>query len=64
MQDNFNNQQETLATLALDTGGKALLDSNDLTEGMRQVQKDFTSYYVLSYVSSKPRRTGATGASR
>lgn len=52
LKENFNNQQETLATLALDTGGKALLDSNDLTEGIRQVQKDFSSYYVLSYVSS------------
>ncbi len=47
VKENFNNQQETLATLALDTGGKALLDSNDLTEGMRQVQKDFGSYYVF-----------------
>jgi VWFA-related protein len=36
LKENFNNQQETLATLALDTGGKALLDSNDLTECMRQ----------------------------
>jgi len=52
LKDNFNNQQETLATLALDTGGKALLDSNDLTDGIRQVQKDFSSYYVLSYVSA------------
>jgi VWFA-related protein len=52
LKDSFNDQQETLATLALDTGGKALLDSNDLTEGIRQVQKDFSSYYVLSYVSS------------
>ena len=52
IRSNFNNQQETLATLALDTGGKALLDSNDLTEGIRQVQQDFSSYYVLSYVST------------
>ncbi len=52
LRNNFINQQETLATLALDTGGKALLDSNDLTEGIRQVQQDFTSYYVLSYVST------------
>ena len=52
IKENFNNQQETLASLALDTGGKALLDSNDLTEGIRQVQQDFSSYYVLSYVSS------------
>ncbi len=56
--NNFQNQQETLATLALDTGGKALLDSNDLSEGIRQVQKDFNSYYVLSYV-----RTASTGRS-
>lgn len=58
LKQNFINQQETLATLALDTGGKALLDSNDLTEGMRQVQDDFTSYYVLSYVSSNPAQDG------
>ncbi|MBV9403934.1 MAG: VWA domain-containing protein [Acidobacteriaceae bacterium] len=58
LKENFNNQQETLATLALDTGGKALLDSNDLTEGMRQVQTDFTSYYVLSYVSSNTAQDG------
>ena len=58
LKENFNNQQETLATLALDTGGKALLDSNDLTEGMRQVQQDFTSYYVLSYVSANTTLDG------
>jgi len=58
VKENFNNQQETLATLAIDTGGKSLLDSNDLTLGMRQVQEDFTSYYVLSYVSSNPAQDG------
>ena len=58
IRSNFNNQQETLATLALDTGGKALLDSNDLTEGIRQVQEDFSSYYVLSYESSNKAMDG------
>ncbi len=58
VKDNFNNQQETLATLALDTGGKALLDSNDLTDGLRQVQDDFNSYYVLTYVSSNTAMDG------
>jgi VWFA-related protein len=58
LKENFNNQQETLATLALDTGGKAVLDSNDLTDGMRQVQRDFGSYYVLSYVSNNSARDG------
>ena len=32
---NFQNQQETLYTLAADTGGKALLDNNDLSDGHR-----------------------------
>ena len=58
LKNNFNNQQETLDTLARDTGGKALLDSNDLTEGIRQVQQDFSSYYVLSYVSSNTAQDG------
>ncbi len=58
LRNNFVNQQETLAALAIDTGGKALLDSNDLTEGMRQVQTDFSSYYVLSYVSSNTAQDG------
>jgi VWFA-related protein len=44
--------QETLYTLAGDTGGKALFDSNDLTLGIRQVQKDIDSYYTLGYYSS------------
>ena len=58
LRDNFNNQQETLATLAIDTGGKALLDSNDLTSGIRQVQQDFSTYYVISYVSSNGAQDG------
>lgn len=58
LKENFNNQQETLGSLALDTGGKALLDSNDLTEGIRQVHKDFSSYYVLAYSSSNPAQDG------
>jgi VWFA-related protein len=56
--DNFFNQQETLDSLAADTGGKALLDSNDLTMGMRQVQKDVESYYILAYVSTNTAEDG------
>src|SRR5207253_7996027 len=47
--DKFNTSQETLTTLAGDTGGKALLDSNDLTMGIRQAQKDINTYYILGY---------------
>jgi VWFA-related protein len=58
LRDSFNNQQETLYTLADDTGGKALLDSNDLTEGIRQVQRDFGSYYILAYKSTNNAQDG------
>jgi VWFA-related protein len=51
-QSNFQSQQETLYTLAADTGGKALLDNNDLSMGIAQAQKDISSYYILGYYSS------------
>jgi VWFA-related protein len=49
---NFQGQQETLYTLASDTGGKALLDNNDLSAGIVQAQKDISSYYIIGYYSS------------
>jgi len=56
--DSFHNTQETLDTLAADTGGKALLDSNDLTLGMTQVQQDISSYYMLTYASTNTAEDG------
>ena len=58
LRDSFHNQQETLFTLASDTGGKALLYSNDLTVGMRQVQQDIESYYILTYSSTNTAEDG------
>ena len=52
------NAQETLTTLALDTGGKVLLDTNDLGQVFEAVRKDSTSYYLLGYNSSNPKRDG------
>ncbi|MGO9232013.1 MAG: VWA domain-containing protein [Bryobacteraceae bacterium] len=49
---NFQGQQETLYTLASDTGGKALLDNNDLSMGIVQAQKDISSYYIIGYYSA------------
>lgn len=54
----FNDSQETLSTLASDTGGKALLDSNDLTLGIRQAQEDIRSYYIVGYYSSNTAADG------
>jgi VWFA-related protein len=57
-QSNFQAQQETLHTLAADTGGKALLDNNDISLGMVQAQKDISSYYILGYYSSNTATDG------
>jgi VWFA-related protein len=56
--DRFNNQQETLSTLAQDTGGKALLDDNDLAMGIVQAQRDIRSYYILGYYSTNGAQDG------
>ncbi len=56
--NSFHDQQDTLVTLASDTGGKAMLDSNDLTLGMTQVQKDIESYYILTYASTNTAEDG------
>jgi VWFA-related protein len=50
--------QDTLATLASDTGGKAFFDSNDFTGVFSQVQKDTSAYYVLGFVSTNLARDG------
>lgn len=56
--DRVNAQQETMDTLAADTGGKAMLDTNDLSLGIVQAQQSFASYYILGYYSSNPAEDG------
>ncbi len=53
-----NDEQDTLYALAADTGGKALLDENDLTLGITQAQKDLASYYILGYYSTNAAEDG------
>jgi len=50
--------QETLVTLAGDTGGKAFLDSNDFGKVFSGVQADTSLYYLLGYHSSNAARDG------
>ena len=55
---NLQRTQDTLWSLAADTGGKALLDANDLTLGIVQAQKSIVSYYVLGYYTSNSALDG------
>ena len=58
MMTNLQRSQDTLWTLAADTGGKALLDFNDLGRGIVQAQQAITSYYVLGYYTSNAALDG------
>src|SRR5580700_6217147 len=58
LRNSFNDSQETLVTIAADTGGKAMLDVNDLTLGIRQAQEDINSYYILGYYSKNEAADG------
>src|SRR5579862_1947795 len=57
LNSNFTTQ-ETLVTLASDTGGRALLDSNDFSKVFKGVQQDTSTYYLLGYHSTNPARDG------
>ena len=46
-------QQETLTTLASDTGGTAFTDTNDFGEAFTKVVKDISSYYILGFASTQ-----------
>jgi len=56
--DKFLNSQDTLFTIAQDTGGKAMLDSNDLGEVFAQIQKDTSGYYLLGYYTQNAAADG------
>src|SRR6202030_3936225 len=50
--------QDTLSTLASDTGGTAFFDSNDFSGVFSQVQKDSSAYYVLGFTSTNAQKDG------
>ena len=57
LNSNFSSQ-ETLGTLASDTGGKLFVDSNDFGPAFQQVQHDTEAYYIIGFHSSNPARDG------
>ena len=57
LNSNFTTQ-ETLVTLASDTGGRAFLDSNDFSKVFKSVQEDSSTYYMLGYHSTNPGQDG------
>lgn len=59
--DEFRRQQErtsTLQTLADQTDGVAIVNTNDLRGGMRRIADDLQAYYVLGYYTTNTKWDG------
>jgi VWFA-related protein len=48
----------SMRTLAENTDGVAVLDSNDLDRGLRRIAADLTAYYLLGYYSTNTKLDG------
>ncbi|HKT11026.1 MAG TPA: VWA domain-containing protein, partial [Terriglobia bacterium] len=55
---NFQLSQDTLYALAKDTGGKAMFDYNDLTQGIVHAEQVISSYYILGYYTANAEENG------
>src|SRR5271170_3252899 len=54
----FKASQDTLYALAGDTGGKALFDNNDLTQGIVLAQDAISDYYLIGYYATNTAKNG------
>ncbi len=54
----LSSSQDTLTSLAADTGGRAFTDSNDFGEAFARAQRDMSAYYLLGYSSSNATKDG------
>jgi VWFA-related protein len=50
--------QDTLTTMAEDTGGRAFFDSNTFGQVFQRVVADTSAYYILGYSSTNPASDG------
>jgi VWFA-related protein len=49
---------DTLRQLAENTDGRAIVNSNDVLSGMKQIVRDSSAYYLLGYTSSQTASDG------
>ena len=56
--DRVDANNDSLLTLANETGGIAIVNTNDLTGGMRRIGDDLAAYYVLGYYTTNTKWDG------
>ncbi|HLH19982.1 MAG TPA: VWA domain-containing protein [Bryobacteraceae bacterium] len=58
MMSGFQASQDTLYALAADTGGKALLDNNELSTGIVNAEQAISNYYIIGYYTTNAALDG------
>ena len=56
--DQLARSEDTLVSLAADTGGRPFLDLNDFREAFTRAAEDLGTYYLLGYTSTNTTRDG------
>jgi hypothetical protein len=51
-------RRDTLRVLADETDGRAIVNRNSLSEGLAQIARDASYYYLLGYTSTQPANDG------
>ena len=54
----LEHDNDSLTELARETGGIAVIDSNDLNAGLREIADDQSAYYVLGYYTTNTKFDG------
>ena len=54
----LNKRIDTLRTLAENTDGVAVVNTNNLNRGMQRIADDLSSYYLLGYYSTNTKLDG------
>ena len=54
----LSSTMDTLRILAEETDGRAIVNSNDLDRGLRQIVRDTSAYYLLGYTSTLTQPDG------
>ncbi len=57
-QDELRNGQDSLRVLAAETGGFAVVNTNDFETAFQRIVDDNSSYYVLGYYATNEKRDG------
>ena len=55
---NLRSRQESMRTLAVDTEGEAIINTNNIEGGLKRIADDLSSYYLFGYNSTNGKLDG------